>query len=320
MLCVVVDTEEEFDWTAPFSRRNTSVAAMRHVGRFQELFDRYHLVPAYVTDYPVASQRDGWAPLKEIADDGRCLIGAHLHPWVTPPFDEDVTSRNSYGCNLGQSLERAKIVRLSDALTEAFDAPPRIYKAGRYGFGDTTAAILRQLQFTVDTSVNPQMDFSDDGGPSFAAFDSRPFFWDDEQALCEVPCTHGFVGAAGDYAAPLHRVADRRLPPGLRAVGVLARLGLANKIMLSPEGNTAEDMQALTRTLVGRGVRTFALTLHSPSAEPGHTPYVRTEQDLQDFLDRISKYADFFFGTIGGVPTTPLELRDRLVRHSRQVS
>jgi len=32
LLVVVVDTEEEFDWNAPFDRKNTSVEHMREIG------------------------------------------------------------------------------------------------------------------------------------------------------------------------------------------------------------------------------------------------------------------------------------------------
>ena len=47
---------------------------------------------------------------------------------------------------------------------------------------------------------------------------------------------------------------------------------------------------------------------------PGCTPYVGSAAELDRFLGRFERYFDFFFGTLGGVATTPLELRDRLER------
>lgn len=88
VLYVVVDTEAEFDWSEPFKRSLTSVTAMRHVERGQAIFDQYGLRPVYVVDYPVASRPEGWGPLKAIMDRGGCEIGAHLHPWTSPPFGE----------------------------------------------------------------------------------------------------------------------------------------------------------------------------------------------------------------------------------------
>jgi hypothetical protein len=94
---------------------------------------------------------------------------------------------------------------------------------------------------------------------------------------------------------------------------MLARLGLTNKVMLSPEGNTAEEMMSLARRMVRAGVRTFSLTLHSPSLEPGHTPYVATAGDLETFLSSIDRFCEFFCHDLNGVPARPLDFRTQLM-------
>lgn len=310
LLFAIVDTEEEFDWRAPFSRANTSVRAMARIGRLQSVFGARGVVPTYVVDFPVASQPDGFLPLKEFADAGGAHIGAHLHPWVTPPFDEEVSGRNSFGCRLGEALETEKIRVLKARIAESFGREPVVYKAGRYGFGSTTAAALERLGFSIDCSVNPRMDYTPEGGPSFAGFDTTPFFFGSRRQLLEIPCTTDFTGVAGPLAPGLHRaISNPRLEP-TRIVGVMSRLGVVNKIMLSPEGSTLEEMKALTRSLVRRGVRTFSLTMHSPSVEPGCTPYVRNVSELSAFLDCVAAYCDFFFGEIGGAASTPKDFFD----------
>ena len=42
-LIVVVDTEEEFDWSKGFSRENTAVQSMRWINRVQAIFDQYRI-------------------------------------------------------------------------------------------------------------------------------------------------------------------------------------------------------------------------------------------------------------------------------------
>ena len=305
LLFVVVDTEEEFDWGKPFSRSNTTVRAMRHIGRLQTVFAKRGIVPTYVIDFPVASQRDGFSVLKEFADDATARIGAHLHPWVNPPYVEEVTRRASFACTLGEALEGDKIRILQSQIADVFGRGPVVYKAGRYGFGPTTAAALERLGFDVDLSVNPHMDYSSEGGPSFEAFGPTPFFFGRERRLLEIPCTTDYAGMAGRLAPPLHRLADRPALAPLRAVGIMSKLHVVNKIMLSPEGSTLEEMKMLTRSLLRRGVRTFSLTMHSPSVEPGCTPYVRTTADLDGFIDRTSAYCDYFLGEVGGSASTP---------------
>jgi hypothetical protein len=87
--------------------------------------------------------------------------------------------------------------------------------------------------------------------------------------------------------------------------------GAVNKIMLSPEGNTFAEMRALTRALVARGCRTFTLSFHSPSVEPGHTPYVRSETELRTFLADLERFCEFFFAEIGGQTSTLVAFRSQ---------
>jgi uncharacterized protein Usg len=316
-LFVVIDTEEEFDWHAPHDRTQTSVTAMKHIGRAQTLFDRYGLKPTYVIDYPVAQQPEGYALLKEYAASDRCTIGAHLHPWVTPPHDEPVNARNSFGCNLAPALEAAKIQTMVETIEAHLGVRPRAFKAGRYGIGAATVDTLERLGFEVDLSVNPHMDFSREQGPSFVKFDAWPFLLTGrKQPILFLPCTVGYVGVAGEFGRPLHAFASNPTLAPLRAVGVLSKLGITNRVMLSPEGNTLDEMKALARALHGRGLRTFSLTFHSPSVQPGHTPYVRSDADLREFLARIDEFCDFFFRELGGVPGRPLDYRATLLEES----
>jgi phosphatidylinositol alpha-1,6-mannosyltransferase len=99
----------------------------------------------------------------------------------------------------------------------------------------------------------------------------------------------------------------------LHAGGLLARAGLVERITLSPEGSDLAAMCRLTRVLLARGTRLLTLSYHSPSLEPGHTPYVRNERDLAIFLDRLSGFLSFFRYEIGGEFLTLADLRMRLL-------
>ena len=310
-LLVVVDTEEEFDWNAPFSRANTSVSAMAHIGRVQQIFNRFGIKPTYVVDYPVAVSPEASQPLREFLHDGHCSIGAHLHPWVTPPFDEDVNSWNSFTFNLAESLQRAKLRELSAAIEHAFETRPTIFKAGRYGLGATTVRLLDEIGYEVDMSVTPRLDFSDIGGPTFTDFDPYPFFL--SERILEIPCTVEFTGWLRAGGTRLHRFASLTSLQKLRPLGLLRRTGLLNRVMLSPEGNTLAELRELTSVLAAEGCPTFTLSFHSPSVEPGHTPYVRNAQDLECFLRDIERFCEFFLSDLNGIATTPAAFREQAV-------
>lgn len=313
VLTVVVDTEEEFDWGAGFSRAATSVSALRHVGLVQEIFDSYGVRPTYVVDYAVAAQRRAARPLIEYAATGRATIGAHLHPWNTPPFTEPLNRHNSFAGNLEPEIEAAKINRLTETIRDTFGVEPRVYKAGRYGLGSRTPEILVEQGFLVDASVCPTFDFSLEGGPDFADQASHPSWLEaGGRRLLELPLTAAFVGFSHRLGRQLYPGAQRGLAGTLRIPGILSRLHALDRLVLSPEGFTAKEHVALTRALLRRGVRTFSWTFHSPSLKPGCTPYVRTESELARFLDAFRRYFDFFFGVLGGEAMSPLELRRTL--------
>lgn len=314
VLTVVVDTEEEFDWSAPFSSANVGTAHIRHQHLAHRIFEKYEIKPTYLVDFPVVDNADSRAVLRDLADGGHCEIGAHLHPWVNPPIEETIGVRSSYPGNLPPSLERAKLARLTDRILDAFHIRPVVYRAGRYGVGPATAQILEDLGYEIDTSVVPHTDFGGDLGPDFGGLGQRPYWFGRERRLLELPLTVGWTGLLAGGGRTLHRLAHARLPLLLRVPGVLARARLFERIRLSPEGITFDEMRRLTEALFRSGLRTFSLTYHSPSLQPGNTPYVRTSAELDGFLETIERYLGFFMHEMGGQPATPVTTRDLLLR------
>jgi hypothetical protein len=307
-LSVVVDTEEEFDWGKPHSRTENRVENIRHQESAHRIFDRYGLRPTYLVDYPVASQEAGYRPLRERLIEGTCQIGAHLHPWVNPPFTEELCARNSYPGNLPPDLEREKLERLTEVIEVNFGQRPTVYRAGRYGIGPATGAILEQLRYEVDTSVVPLTDFRSDGGPDFTAFEIDPFWFGPSKRILELPLTVAWYGRLKAQARAIwpHLASNGGIR--LHLPGLFARLRLLERIRLTPEGTTLAELKRLTRTVLAAGKHHLVFSYHSPSLVPGATPYVRSATELRSFLDLIDRYCDFFFATCNGEASTPLEL------------
>jgi hypothetical protein len=312
-LAIVVDTEEEFDWRSAFSRANTATSSIGAQALAHDIFDRWGAVPTYVVDYPVATDPAARDLLGRLRSEGRAEIGAHLHPWVSPPYEEEVSQFNSYHCNLSPELERAKLVALTSAIEDGFGARPTVFKAGRYGFGQSTAATIADLGYEVDCSFVPHASFAADGGPSFHFTPDRPFWLDAERRLLEVPMTSGFIGALAGAGGRLPGLFDNPLARRLRVPGMLARTGLVARSALTPEGVSAGEQIALIKSLMRRGHTFFTLTYHSPSLAPGNTPYVRNEADLAAFLRRIETVLRAFKEELGGDFTTVSRYRAALI-------
>ena len=303
VLVVVVDTEEEFDWTQPFSRDSTGTTAIaaQHLAH-DEVFDALGIVPTYVVDWPVATTQASVAALSALLRSGRCEIGTHLQPWVSPPHTEIVNNFNSYSCNLPAELEFEKLRLLTQAITENFGRAPTTFKAGRYGVGAHTLEAITALGYRIDASFVPHTSFAADGGPDFSRYSEQPFWFGRPQApLLELPVTNGYCGALRSLGPALYPLLQSAPLKALRAGGIAARTRLLERIRLSPEGASAAEMKRLAATLAGAGCRVFSLTYHSPSLAPGHTPYVRTKEDLRGFVAAIKALCTFFRDELGGV-------------------
>jgi hypothetical protein len=285
---VFCDTEEEFDWGRPRSRDNRSTSHMAAMPDLQERFRRRGVKPVHLVDHPIATDPRSVEMLREWLERGEISIGTQLHPWVNPPHDEEVNTYNSFVGNLPIELERAKIENLTEAIEAAFGRRPVVYRAGRYGVGPNTAALLEAAGYAADVSVRALFDYSDEAGPDFSRV--KPFAYRVGGALVELPLSAAYVGRLRARGRGLYRAAGR-LPRGR---GILSRLDLLDRVPLTPEGVKLEDALAAVRALIGDGVRWFSLSFHSPSVEPGHTPYVRTPADLRAFHAWWDGMFDFF--------------------------
>lgn len=302
VLTVVVDTEEEFDWSQPFSRSNIqtrSIAAQRLA--HERIFDSRGIVPTYVVDWPVATSPEAIATLRSLLEERRCEIGTHLHPWVSPPYSEEVNTFNSYAGNLPRELEFEKIRLLTETIEENFGQRPRTFKAGRYGVGPHTAESLARLGYEVDASVVPYTSLNSDGGPDFSGHGVHPFWFKaGGRNMLEMPATAGFAGTLHGLGPRLYPVLQRPWSRKLRLPGISSRLGLLERLRLSPEGYGAGDLMRLTDALLAQGCRFFGLTYHSPSLVPGNTAYVRDAGELERFLGTLTSYLDYFVQQRGG--------------------
>jgi GT2 family glycosyltransferase len=305
-LFVVVDTEAEFDWRENFDRSLTSVNSMRQQFRAQDIFDGYGARPIYVVDYAVASQAEGYGPLREIFDRHGCAIGAHLHPWVNPPFEEALSEHNSYGGNLPAGLEERKLRALVAMIQQSFDISPLFFKAGRYGVGRRTIETLARLGIEVDFSILPLADLRGRGGPDFRFAKAKPYRVGPTRIL-SVPMTRGQFGLVAPLPPGLHGALRSPMATRFHLPGILSRTHLANTVTLTPEGASAQEQIQLLKSMVGRGYRTFTLHYHSPSLAK-HTPYVTSEAELKAFLVNLETVCRFFFQTLGGMPGNPADL------------
>lgn len=286
---VTVDVEEEFDWDRPIRREGWTLKSLEAILDFQALCENYRVRPIYLVDYPVIADPHGAEIYGSLVREGRADVGVQLHPWVNPPFDEEVIPRNTFAGNLPRDLERQKFRILFDTIAEATGQAPTIYRAGRYGVGDNSASMLAEAGIAIDTSVRSKFDYSAEGGPDYSRHPLKPYWIDRAAGLAEFPVTSvywGLLRQQGDMLYPsLYNM------PNVRAIA--ARAGMLERIALTPEGISVEEAIRGIDIALDDGLPVLTFSFHSPSLLPGFTPYVSNEAEAEafhDWFERVFAY------------------------------
>lgn len=286
---LTIDTEEEFDWGAPFRRDGYGFSHVAAIPCFQSFCEAIGAHPVYLVDWPIVTDPRAVEIIGDAVKRGTAEVGVQLHPWVNPPFEEDVTRFNSFAGNLSPALEAAKFMGLRDAIETAFGSTPLIYRAGRYGLGPHTADLLKKAGIRIDTSVRSLFDYSREGGPDYSHHPVAPYWVDAERALIELPVTSVHWGLLRNLGVPLQRL-GAKIP---RALGALSRLALLERIALTPEGVSAEEAIRGIDIALDSGLPVLVLSFHSPMLAPGLTPYAADEAAVEALYAWLAAvYAD----------------------------
>ena len=314
-LIITVDTEEEGLWSDSFRAHGNTVRNTRGIPSFQAVCENHGLAPVYLINSPVVADDDACQILKTIHDKNKCEIGCHIHPWNTPPVDENAESFTSYLCNLEPTIQAAKIERVTKDIERRFGRRPTSFRAGRYGLDSKGAKILKNLGYKVDSSVCPFTDYSDDGGPDFRNYPWVPYYIGESLAvptknsrsLLEVPVSFGFNWHDFNKAFKIYEVLERGVFKVLRGRGVFSRLNVLNKYKFSPEKHPATDLKLLAANYAKNNHPCLVMMFHSSSLVPGYSPYVTDQTELRNFLDCIDETIDYCLSFLNMKSNTLLE-------------
>ena len=319
---VSIDTEED-NWIPTLA--DISVRNVATLPGLADLFSALGVRATYFTTYQVAIDRDATAALKEVHGRGGAEIGAHLHPWNTPPYS-GIERQRSMLRDYPADAQGSKLDVLLHSLRDGLHVRPTSFRTGRFGVGSTTIRALIERGILVDSSVTPLVSWREYDGASFIHAPTRPYRLDGTSGvsepveggrLVEVPVTVGFTRFGPSSWPALASWTQGRGVRLFRLPGIASRTRFFRRVILSPETNSAEDMLNVSRRMVDGGEPHLHMYLHSSTLVPGLTPFTRTTADVQRVFDRVARYveglsklADVHFCTVS-------EAADTYGHHSR---
>ena len=298
-IVVTVDTEADGQWD---HGRPVSTANVAAWPPFQELCHRHAAPPVYLITSEIARDRAAVAFLRPLIASGEAEVGAHLHPWTTPPFVDEPGLRendryHAYPSHLEPDLLRAKLETLTAQIEDACGRRPTSYRAGRFGLDATGACALVELGYEVDSSVTPYLTWADHsgrpgraGGPDFRRHDARPFriAGTGTPALLELPVT----------VMPTYAL-TRRFPwllehwhgrPGFLKGRGQRMLPRPQPIWLRPRPEyVLDDLQALLIEAERVGLSCAVFMFHSSELLAGGSPYRETQADIDRLLSLLDE-------------------------------
>jgi len=302
-LIITIDTEED-NWSA-YSANNNPVRNIEQIVHLQNMLDEFGVRPTYLVSYPVASNPCSVKILKKILDEGKCEIGTHCHPWNTPPYslDKVITKNSTMLCNLPDEMVFDKISTLHNTITDNFGVIPVSFRSGRWALSAGVVRALCKLNYRIDTSVTPFTSWrSYHGGPDFMNIGPEPFYigFDDSfvateeiSPLLEIPVSIGYLQKDFRKALWFENKLNGSLSRRSHLPGIVERLGILNKIRLSPEQFELEPMIKLINNFKDKGIPCLNMTFHSTCLLPGACPFVRTKEAREDFLGKIRSMLEY---------------------------
>ena len=285
---ITIDTEGDNLWAAP---KSITTENSKFIPRFQQLCEKYGFRPTYLTDYhmlrcPVFSKYGC-----EWMRNGTAEIGAHMHPWNTPPLKPITENDDAYGpyaTEYPPELVAEKFAYLTRLLQERFESKMISHRAGRWGFDGNYAKALITERYIVDCSVTPGVSWrsskgnpAGNGGPDFFDAPSTPYYLDLEDVrragnsgLLELPVT---IMSPAPVSVERFR---SRLPERNLFRRGLNRL-YPPKTWIRPNGRNGCHIVTVLRRAVAERRPYAQFMLHSSELMPGGSPTFTSANSIE---------------------------------------
>ncbi|MGO8682998.1 MAG: hypothetical protein ACLQUT_00215 [Thermoleophilia bacterium] len=322
-----VEADNQWDFGVPVTTQNVSFWAP-----FQDLCERHGVTPTYLVATEIVADDLARELLRSWWKRGVAEIGAHLHPWTTPPFADRPGLRfndsvHMFPSQLPDDLLCEKLSMLTAQIDAAVGVQPTSYRAGRFGFDLRAATFLAGAGYRVDSSVTPLTSWRKHpglqgvGGPDFSKHSSRPFLIDGlrPNSLVEIPVTVlPTYKPLATWPWLLH--AYKSLPVRAVRKQLLARWLRPQPIRLSPDPRyTADDLAHVVSCASSYGLDTAVMMFHSSELMPGGSPFRPDARSVQELLQCLDRFFSLVRQQGCGFSTLTLMAGDLTVRAELEV-
>ncbi len=282
---ITVDTEGDNLWkrvTNPSGMREITTHNSKYIPRFQELCQKYNLIPTYLVNYEMLCDETFVKLSREWLNDDRCEIGMHMHSWNTPPIVTlpfSYKGHNPYAGEYPREIMKKKLIFLTERIESLYGKRPKSHRGGRWYVDPWYILQLKKQGYIIDCSITPGVSWvgcigNNIGGPDYSKYRMKTFYLDKEKAFLEIPPTiikAPFVNSCCelikkpyDYASIMHK-----------------------KLWLRPNGNNLDEMIYVINKMQKQSIGYLEFMIHSSELMPGGSPTFKNENDIEKLYNDL---------------------------------
>ena len=303
---VTLDVEEEGLFSGSYPREGAGLSNIARLPGLAFLPRDFGLPLTLLCDYPVACDPASREIVAGLVARVGGEIGAHLHPWNTPPFPGMPWPEPVSTAVMPLDVFRAKLAALQQAVAGIAGTAATSFRMGRWNLFRRAMAVLPEAGILVDSSVAPLRHVP--GGPDHFLAPPDPYWLRPAgpagPRLLEAPTTQvPLVPKTPRAAFALASRLPRRAGDAVLA-GFMKTLTLGVNPVWMPEAS----MRFAVRAHVRRGGRAITLFWHSSELLPGASPHFPDEAAVAAFLAKVRRFAGWLRRTFDVRGTTLTEL------------
>jgi hypothetical protein len=306
-LAISIDVEEEGLFSGQYFRVPPGVSNVANLKRLEFIPREFGFPLTLLVTYQVARDAAAREVLKYWRDRYGTEIGAHLHPWNTPPFPDLAAPEPVRSEKIPSPILRDKLANLVGCIKEGVGVTPRSFRMGRFDWGPRLLSLLPEMGLRIDSSMVPLTQKV--GGPDYFLAPNDPFRLPVPGAaggtLLEVPLTMVPVCPAAArlvyrLTATLPRARGERLRgwfPYVLAAGI------------HPVWFPLPSMCLAVRLHRRRGGQVLNLFLHSSELAAGGTPQFPHEAAVARLIAKIRVFLTWLkaTGPVEGITLSDLD-------------
>ncbi len=288
-LAVTIDVEEEGLFNGQYLSGHRPVTNVAELPVLDSVIQNSGIRPTLLVSYQVVREKSNQDLLLTLRDKWDAEIGAHLHPWNTPPIESLPYPEPVPSELMPRRLLSEKLATLLEAI-QGMGVMPVSFRMGRFNLGPKMLSVLQETGIRVDSSIAPMR--KNYGGPTHLDAPSDPYFPDPADPcsvgtsrILEVPITVlPYIPRTGLF---LERLERRNVIPQSWISWFAMHIA---SIHTQPGWLGLNRLKAGAKLHRSRGGQILTLFFHSSELVPGCSPLHSTAKDIRRFLAKLELY------------------------------